>query len=382
MRIKSLLLILCSMSTVAFSQRAEKRTHTVELDSTAIGWGFEQDFYRLPKKGDIGRTPWRDDYWATKAGEIARRWDNTIGGNLTAEAVTNLSQEQLKNLSPAEKYDIIRGDFSFKLTGMQLTKFQKTIEKYGSIDAIPGWEGICHGWANASLNFGTEPKPIEYVGRTGIKVPLGSSDIKALLSWFQGEWGYETARDPDREDRKRKLGKTCPLPLNDPGFAAHKDCHDINPDTFHVILANMIGIRKVGFVSDTEFNDEVWNFPIYKYESRLVGHRLPKAQEFIPEVVKVVSVDTKIGIAMETHPTWQTTGTSIQNQGFAVQSKSYQYELGLDARGHIVDGAWAKDSIQPDTIWLYETFNFRDPKNPDRDIFSTELESIYRQSIQ
>ena len=49
----------------------------------------------------------------------------------------------------------------------------------GSVE-IPTWEGLCHAWAPATLAL-ENPAPVELTNPNGLKVPFGSSDIKALI---------------------------------------------------------------------------------------------------------------------------------------------------------------------------------------------------------
>lgn len=64
-------------------------------------------------------------------------------------------------------------------------------------------------------------------------------------------------------------------------------CADINAGSFHVIVANMLGTAKLvgyermnfalayfttqGFVGDRDRGVEVWNQPIYSFQTRLLG---------------------------------------------------------------------------------------------------------------
>src|SRR5262249_33721584 len=47
---------------------------------------------------------------------------------------------------------------------------------------------------------------------------------------------------------------------------APSGCRDTNPGTFHLLLTNFLGIRKVSFVEDRTWDDEVWNQPLRGYK--------------------------------------------------------------------------------------------------------------------
>ena len=46
-------------------------------------------------------------------------------------------------------------------------------------------------------------------------------------------------------------------------FAA---CADTNAGTFHTVIANMIGIQKIGLVEDRTYDYEVWNQPLRAFK--------------------------------------------------------------------------------------------------------------------
>jgi hypothetical protein len=146
-----------------------------------LQWDFERDFYALPLEAKLDIVPWADSYWPATRGGIGNRWNGSGEGfgfsGPSLESLSNMSQRELESLSPAEKYDIFVGNYDYPT----LRGEQKRNSPIAS-----SWEGICHGWAPASINF-IEPNSVTLEGAGGIRVPFGSSDIKALLSFYQGE---------------------------------------------------------------------------------------------------------------------------------------------------------------------------------------------------
>ena len=69
--------------------------------------------------------------------------------------------------------------------------------KFENRPTTPAWQVYCHGWTAASIAF-EEPAPILVTNPDGLRIPFGSSDIKALLTYLQGEvvtsshWGKDT----------------------------------------------------------------------------------------------------------------------------------------------------------------------------------------------
>ena len=85
--------------------------------------------------------------------------------------------ESIALLSPAEKYDILVGIYDFPLNNRAKAE--------GSVHE-PSWSGYCHGWAPAAHRF-EEPEPVTLVNDDGVEVRFGSSDIKALMTYFEAE---------------------------------------------------------------------------------------------------------------------------------------------------------------------------------------------------
>jgi len=100
----------------------------------------------------------------------------------TLEELKQMSAEQLKLLSPAEKYDIYVGRYDYPTVHSEWKRTHPT-------DA--SWFGLCHGWAPASLVF-KNPNTTTLTNLDGITIPFGSSDIKAYLTYFSAE--YQTDR--------------------------------------------------------------------------------------------------------------------------------------------------------------------------------------------
>ncbi|HYX35501.1 MAG TPA: hypothetical protein VE954_20590 [Oligoflexus sp.] len=186
---------------------------------------FETSYDALPKSGRPALAPWSDNYWPTYQGGVGYRWnaensrelsrleskstDRLYRGQLDENpelqklrsevyGYTPYTKEQLlampeaereatiRSLSPAEKYDIYRGDFEYTTlkserarTGiLQTLRDQPDYKKDKKIET---WFGICHAWAPATIMF-KEPAAISVETKDNIKVDFGASDVKALLS--------------------------------------------------------------------------------------------------------------------------------------------------------------------------------------------------------
>lgn len=182
---------------------------------------YEMQFDKLPTEGQLTKTPWTSTYWPTYLGGVSQRWFEGEDGNqnaslaekagyelLTKEKIAALSLEEKKLLSPSEKLDILRGQYDFPLTLSERsrTRILRTIPgnpSYESGFEIASWEGLCHGWAPAAINF-EEPKPVTVTNSDNIEIPFGSADIKALLTFLEHA----------KRSRTNFLAGRCELDLN------------------------------------------------------------------------------------------------------------------------------------------------------------------------
>lgn len=322
----------------------------------------EKKFSNLPLSGSLAKKPWSGHYWRAIDTGLAFRWqrgddDETKNyPTLTVDELSDMPAEELATLSPAEKFAIYSGDLSFKFVDWERSRTRPSKES---------WEGICHGWASAAINY-AEPKPfvtdISLGGET-VSLKFASSDVKALLSYFQAIHAREQAFG---------LGERCRAYVetvadqNEAGTA----CTDTNAGAFHLLMTNRIGIEKKGFVIDVEESSQVWNQPVYAYKAT-VGKSIEK--DFVspaPGTVKQTEITVQLDYVVETHPDTEPVET-------ALKSKTYQYRIDLDSKDEIIGGSWISFE-RPDYITMRQRpgdYIVRHKKHPDR-IISTYWEKI------
>lgn len=324
-------------------------------------------YKQLPLAGNQldDRYGWSETYWPSNVGGIAYRWSSPnpqpFKYKLNSKAeLQSMSQDQLSQLSPAEMYDIAMGDYSYTLT-------KKTLGRFSTRDLW--WEGICHGWAQAATNY-PEPAKVIVSNPDGIRVPFGSSDVKALLAMHEG-YNYGgafsfTGRRCKVSGKVEGEGDDRDSNPNPPSeeLANSPDCKDINAGAFHVVISNMLGIHGRGFVADIDRYNDVWNQPITSYSSSLVGEEAITASDTAAGIARKVRIKTKMTYGEELKfytPALAATGirnfvskepvTGTVHQEF--RSKPYEYILEIDAAGKIVGGTWVTDT-RPDFMWMYE----------------------------
>ncbi len=313
--------------------------------------GYTYNFNRLPISGDLemGNKGWSDSYWPATRGYIADRWQVPSQAFKFKDyktpapyRINSMGEMQLNLLSPAEKFDIVRGKFDFPI----MTELQKETPTKKD-----WWRGLCGGWTAASLAI-DEPQSIVYQTRSGLKVPFGSADIKGLLAYYYA--------NVDRSEAAF-VGKACrgykKLFLDMDG-----SCDDMNAASFHVVMTNELGLRKHGFAMDRDPGAQTWNQAFVSYTSKVLNiknYGLSKKKS--EGTVKEVTVSTTVKYINELY---DTTDEMLENDEHVAPSYealgkgnsrykylTYEYVLELDAYDNIIGGEWTGGDKHPDFMW-------------------------------
>ncbi|MCM2280415.1 MAG: hypothetical protein NDI61_01055 [Bdellovibrionaceae bacterium] len=306
-------------------------------------------------------SPWSDSFWPVQKGLTGRRfadggypnsksWSDNFA-YINARPAWTIAPD---NMSPAEKYDYLVGDRSWKMTHWVWNKGQRYMNRYGF---VPSWTGLCHGWAPAAIMTPLPKQTVTLKAYNGGSVTFLASDIKALASQLWGEAPpivrFAGARCKKFNPREDEVGR-----ITDP------NCYDINPGTFHMALVNQMGVAKRSFVIDSTFDFEVWNYPMYAYQyhyfnpqtlavSKSISGSVVSRDRFtIDKFKRYRNPKTKsfVGIAMDATyaiPT-QPSRKVINRQSY--HTVRYVYDLELDENGVIVGGEWYSN-FHPDFLW-------------------------------
>lgn len=294
--------------------------------------------------------------------------------------VRAMSQEQIDMLSPAEKYDIYVALKTGRDLSLRLTN--NVLNAAGPFEAY--WEGICHGWSSASIEF-HEPKVQKYT-KDGITINFGSSDFKGLLSYYHAA----ITKNPTlgRKVVTGRVGERCETEFPAEAWfikngkeyykwieggkvvvkEVPENCVDTNPGAFHIVLANQIANKKQGFVAEAVRDKEVWNQPVFAYKTEVVNETTNIDAYATPKTRKQVTVKTRMHygndggrmfwqqneLEEEFYAWWNpTNGTS----NYRSAHKDFEYILDLDKRGNIIGGRWLSYE-RPDFIWLKKSKGF------------------------
>ncbi len=306
--------------------------------------------------GGVGHLPASDSYWPSYLGGIANRFFDRSGNAFrdahpTLAQLRKMTSLQIRALSATEKFDVSQADYNYTFT--------KRVLNSVSPDAS-GWKGLCNGWASASVNY-PEPEAVVTVNKDGISVEFGSSDIKALLAFYQAyvvgawnefdeqNWGYDQNGKIWQKDAEiqyaeyRAMGSLCdnvaqgsaPVRAGILGslFGRNKvdlnvDCKgDLNPGTLHLILANLVGRSQRSFVVDVDPSVEIWNQPVAGYASEIISERSSAAGG------RDLLIHTRLDYVVATQP-------AFGKQGSQFNSKDLYYYLEVDRDGKVTGGRW------------------------------------------
>ncbi len=320
--------------TGAAAQAAINRPWGPASDPIHLGQNFVRRFAALPLAGEVSDTRkyWSGDYWALRRGNINYRWNAPVPAGFRyrspgQDEVAQLSEAQLAVLSPAEKFDLLRGFYHYPL--------RREVEAFTAPDKAD-WEGMCHGAAPASMHH-NEPLPKTIRNPDGVLVPFGSSDIKALLSYYYA-YKYNAP--------SRYLGFRCRSRWTPEG---HGQCReDLNAGAFHIALANRMGLEGLTFVADIEDGKEVWNHIPVGYCTRVLNPSARPQFNSAPGTVRTAKLQTTVTFVNNSpRNTWEPVlGTSLQ----ITETRTYEYALDLDRSGSIIGGNWSS-KVRPDFIW-------------------------------
>jgi len=317
------------------------------------------------KRGQLKRAPWSDSYWPMQMGMIARRWLDEEAPQ-TPMFMDHLSYYEKKpakeaphdKLSPAEKYDLLVGDTSFSLTEWNWHQGKHTWDERGY---VPAWAGICHGWASAAIMTNPPKRAVTVMGPGDTPIIFYPSDIKALLS---AAW----ANSPPKS---YVVGNRCNVvqPVEDEmGRVVDPVCFDVNPGTWHIAIVNQIGVKKKSFVIDAQYDEQIWNYPLYSYKysyfnpqtlevsDSLVDAMVQMKDFTIDKFKKYRSPQAKyvVGIAMEVAYSIASAPSTHPYQSPLLHAVKMVYDLELDDLGRIIGGEWYSN-FHPDFIWHFDS---------------------------
>lgn len=303
-----------------------------------------------------------------------------------------LEEGTIAHLSPSEKYDLLVGDEEQTLTKTMWNWGRRQASYYSSKGKkIPWWVGICNGWAAASSMMEKPTAKVEVTAADGKTViPFFPYDIKALASLLGKHTQLRELREEifvigrrcNREASAIEFGRENRRRIENP------KCFDVNPGSWHMAVVNMIGVSQRPFIMDKDYDQTVWNYPVYAY--KYVYFNPEKKDEKSLRAVDVAievsdyerdpykayrSTITKqiVGVIMDVWFTRDHLVSDLADEQERDKSGHvvYTYDLELNSRGEIIGGEWHQ-SEHPDFLWAISA-NRR---------FLTELDHMILEEIE
>lgn len=356
----AMLLSLVMLSSAALADRWDGANNPNKL-SRVTGIPLVAKFSELPLSGKLSNSHfiWSDTWWRSPWGGISYRWnaepnpENFTYKMLTREQVKAATLSELERLSPTEKYDIYMGNYDYPLTRRVRGLYNPRME---------WWEGICHGWSMASIAH-PEPARNDLMSRDGVVVPFGSTDVKGLLGFYYAK--------VHKAEKSAQVGNRCRVPGKVPGeayaqddvrseplfFLRGGDCADMNAGSFHMALANMIGLQDRGIVVEIDRYADIWNQPVGQFSSEVVSVRETRKGSEVRVKTVMTYGEESVTLDEESREEEEhgfvsmnpTNGTIDQ----MTRSRTYEYVLELDRSGNVIGGEWISNS-RPDFLWMKE----------------------------
>lgn len=251
----------------------DEASHAVATSNAALRWesadspsimsnDLVYNLSELPLSGEVTSIPWPGSYWPTFQDSINYRW----AGDDVESAV-----EKFSRAFDIAGLDTRVSEYSGILSqryGTSCTSDSECNSGYGEACAkrrgesegycIPTWFGLCHAWSPASI---LEPEPIMAVAKNDVTFRV--NDLKALLTlaYNQVTTRFVSLRCNESNGRGEIEYDRYGRPTG-----SDTECRDTNPGTFHVLMTNYLGLRKLAFVEDRIFDDQVWNQPLRGYD--------------------------------------------------------------------------------------------------------------------
>lgn len=271
---KALVLGLLALTTSACATESPAEFDNSSGDEKGPGgkaeaWGsadspfrFDRDvvvaFSELPTSGETSVPPWAASYWPVYEDGINVLWDGEDSMSASAKYGEAFGVQDVEDaVSRNHGIDSRTGatmctDDDACNSDLAEACAIRTGESEGR--CIPTWFGICHAWAPAAIMYAEPEHPVTHNG-----VEFKVNDIKALLTLANNRVDSEFVSlrcnfQPDD------------IELDENGRPLDNSCRYTNPATYHILLANYLGIRGEGFVEDRTLSAEVWNQPIRSFE--------------------------------------------------------------------------------------------------------------------
>lgn len=262
-----------------------RKNNPASVDST-----FLYRAHQLPLVG-ASAPPIPGDYWATASDNLNHKWDDASSlspaakfakafgkPDLEEEISQNYGVKSATRQKKCETDSDCKGDGDAAICAKSYDGKEKR--------CIPTWWGICHGWAPYAFSEPAPTRQVVHTAQDGSKITFFPGDLEGLMSLVYGEL-------PD--GATKFLSERCDedkVETDAYGRPTRGDCGDMNAGSWHVLVTNMLGLRKKSFVIDRTYDSQVWNQPVWKY--RITNAKNGKLNEISRE-----EAISQVGLAEE-----------------------------------------------------------------------------------
>lgn len=298
-----------------------------------------------------------------------------------------LDEETISNLSTADKYDLLVGNFKSP-TSLAKRLFDQAEFLHSRFGKLTFWTGMCHGWSPAAIAHPAPLKTVEAISVDGqYTIPFYPNDIKQLLSHtfannikaFVNDDRIQTSGDPAmwsqdnimpihgyacRQKRPRIDRNSGRVRLNENDINEDlSNCEDVNAGFWHLTVMNLMGRHQQGLVVDIDHNEKVNNHPTAGYEIRYFNpitgivennfrdalvdvylyedddraeYRTPQTKYIVGVEMNMIFVDYR----------FLNKKNAQDSEMQKLKEKAFVYDLELDKDGNIIGGEWINKVVQ------------------------------------
>ena len=270
-------IVALALSACGIGNDTQIENPAVERATEALAWDQAQDnpenldpsmtmnkkFSELPLLGEAEQKPWPGYYWPTYQDSINNKWDGASSSAPTTKYAQAFGRTGLEDRVSAQYGIDSRGSDKECTETSDCKEGKEVCSKRDGQETgrcIETWFGICHAWAPVAI---LELEPLHAVTHNGVEFKV--NDLKALAS-LAYDTGVETTFISGRCDSVNGGDNGIEYDAYGNPTSENGDCADTNAGTFHVAVANVMGVQKKSFVEDRTFDYEVWNQPVHSYE--------------------------------------------------------------------------------------------------------------------
>lgn len=302
---------------------------------------------------------WSGFFWPNYLGGLGFRFkDSNFPINdwgKSREYIRSNSSDKISNemLSPSEKYDIVMGISPEEEGSLTSHQWKLGESEYARTGAVETWQGICHGWAPAAINFAIPNRQVVFSTSRG-NITFNTDDIKALGSLLYSNGKFESSY----------VGIRCNSNTPNADYSGRvldPECFDINPADWHIIATHHLGMGKRPFIIDTVNSVEVWNKPFIGYEYKYKNIQHGVGTNSINSAL--VDIETARGLRLGAYRSPNTKfvlgilmtityldGGFVRGNLNNAKELSLEYDLELDSNYQIIGGEW-RSTNHPDFAW-------------------------------